>query len=122
MLLVRGGDFLGPFDAGQRYALAMLFVRLHAQGNIVNGIFWGLWLFPFGALVIKSGFLPKLLGIWLIVDGVAYLVVSFAGLLLPQYHDMLFNMAFPALLGEVAIMLWLLIMGARVKVAGAPAA
>jgi hypothetical protein len=121
LLLVRGGDFLGPFDASQRYALAMLFVRLHAQGNIVNGIFWGLWLFPFGALVIKSGFLPKVLGIWLIVDGVAYLVVSLAGLLLPQYHDMLFNLAFPALLGEVAIMLWLLIVGAREKVAGAAA-
>ena len=113
--LVHGAPYLAAFDEGQRDALAMLFIRLHSQGNIVNGVFWGLWLFPFGLLVMRSGFLPRLLGLWLLVNGFAYLVITYVGLMLPQYHDMAFNLAFPALLGEIAIMLWLLVMGANVN-------
>ena len=62
---------------------------------------------------IRSRFLPRFLGVWLIINGFAYLTISFTGLLLPQYEDMVFNIAFPALLGEMAIMLWLLIKGAK---------
>jgi hypothetical protein len=76
-------------------------------------ILWGLWLFPLAILVYRSGFLPRFLGAWLIINGFAYLTMSFTGLLLPQYEDMVSNIAFPALLGEMAIMLWLLIKGAN---------
>lgn len=113
--LVRGADFLAAFDKPQRDALAMLFLRLHHHGVVANEIFWGLWLFPFGVLVYRSGFLPRILGVWLILNGFAYLAVSFTGLLAPQYEEMVFNSAFPALLGEIAIMLWLLIKGAKVQ-------
>ena len=51
LLLVRGADFLSAFDTPQRDALAMLFLRLHGHGVVVNEVFWGLWLFPFGLLV-----------------------------------------------------------------------
>jgi len=115
LMLAQGGGFLGAFDTQQLDALAMLFVRLHAQGNIVDEVFWGLWLFPFGLLVMKSGFLPRWLGIWLLVNGAAYVVVSAIGLLAPESYDAAFNLAFPALLGEIAITLWLLIKGANVK-------
>ncbi|MBZ5627758.1 MAG: DUF4386 domain-containing protein, partial [Acidobacteriia bacterium] len=64
-------------------------------------------------LVYRSRFLPRFLGVWLIVNGVAYLTISSTGLLLPQYEDRVSNIAFPALLGEMAIMLWLLIKGAK---------
>ena len=113
LTLFRGGDFLGVFDKRQLDALAMLFLRLHGQGNVVNEIFWGLWLFPFGVLVMRSGFLPRILGVWLILNCFAYLALSFTALLLPQYNDVAFRSAFPALLGEMAIMLWLVIMGAK---------
>jgi len=113
LTLFRGGDFLGVFDKRQLDALAMLFLRLHGQGNVVNEIFWGLWLFPFGVLVMRSGFLPRILGVWLILTCFAYLALSFTALLLPQYNDVAFRSAFPALLGEMAIMLWLVIMGAK---------
>lgn len=113
LLLVRGADFLSVFDKPQRDALAMLFLRLHSQGAIVSQIFWGLWLLPFGVLVFRSGFLPRILGAWLIVNCFAYLAMSFTGLLLPQHYDMVFRIATPFLLGEAAIMLWLLIMGAK---------
>ena len=121
LMLARGADFLAALEKPQRDALAMLFLRLHGQGNVLNESFWGLWLLPFGVLVMRSGFLPRILGAWLILNGFAYLILSFAGLLLPHYHGMLFKLAFPALLGELAIMLWLLIKGAKVQPSPAPA-
>jgi hypothetical protein len=121
LLLVHGADFLAAFTQAQRYALAMLFIRLHSQGNVVNEVFWGLWLFPFGALVVRSRFLPRLLGIWLIVGGLGYLALSLAGLLFPQYEDIVFTVVQPAFLGEIAIMLWLLIKGANVRAVAASA-
>ena len=113
LLLVRGADFLSVFDQPQRNALAMLFLRLHHGGVVVNEIFWGLWLFPFGVLVFRSRFLPHFLGVWLIINGFAYLALSFTGVLFPQHEDLVSNIAFPAQLGEVAIMLWLLIKGVK---------
>lgn len=121
LILFRGADFLTVLDKPQRDALAMLFLRLHSQGNFVNEIFWGLWLFPFGVLVRRSGFLPRILGVLLIVNCFAYLALSFTGLLLPQYYALAFRAAFPALLGELWIMLWFLIVGAKPQPAGAPA-
>ena len=113
LVLVRGADFLSVFEKPQRDALAMLFLRLHHHGVVANEIFWGLWLFPFGLLVYRSRFLPRILGVWLIINCFAYLAVSFTGLLFPQYEQMVFNSAFPAMLGELAIMLWLVIKGAK---------
>lgn len=115
LTLFRGGEFLTVFDQPQRDALAMLFLRLHGQGNVINEIFWGLWLLPFGVLVIKSRFLPRILGVWLIINGFAYLAISFTGLLLPPYMEKVYNVVFPVLFGEMAIMLWLLIKGAKVQ-------
>jgi len=113
LTLVHGADFLGVFEKPQREALAMLFLNLHGQGIIVTEIFWGLWLFPFGLLVFRSGFLPRFLGIWLIVNGFAYVTMSLTGLLASQYYKTVSNVAFPVLFGEMAIMLWLLIVGAK---------
>ena len=113
LMLVRGADFLSVFDKPQRDALAMLFLKLDGQGSIVCQIFWGLWLLPFGVLVFRSGFLPRILGVWLTLNCFAYLAMSFSGLLLPQHYDAVSRIATPFLFGEVAIMLWLLIMGAR---------
>src|SRR5207245_10764704 len=97
LTLFRGADFLAVLEKPQRDALAMLFLRLHGQGNVINEIIWGLWLFPFVVLVIGSGFLPRILGVWLIINGFANVVLSFAGLLLPQYQDVAFRSAFPLL-------------------------
>ncbi|PYX00850.1 MAG: DUF4386 domain-containing protein [Acidobacteria bacterium] len=115
LTLFRGSDFLAVLDKPQRDALAMLFIRLHGQGNVINEIFWGLWLFPFGVLVMRSGFLPRILGVWLIINGFAYLTTSLRGLLAPQYMEKVSNIAFPVLFGELAIMLWLVIKGAKVQ-------
>ena len=113
LLLIRGADFLSAFDKPQREAMAMLFLRLHHHGLLVNEVFWGLWLLPFGLLVYKSRFLPRILGVWLMVNCFAYVAQSVTGIMWPQHLDTVANYSFPLMLGELAIMLWLIIMGAK---------
>jgi Domain of unknown function (DUF4386) len=91
----------------------MLLLNLHHQLDLANLMFAGLWLFPFGLLVYRSGFLPRFLGIWLILAGFAWLAFSCTGLLFPAYADRAFTITQPIALGEVATMLWLVIMGAK---------
>lgn len=113
LLLVSGVDFLSVFPRDQLDALTYLFIRMHALGLDVAAIFWGLWLFPFGLLVIRCGFIPRLLGYLMIAAGVAYLVNSFTILVVPQYAAAVGKVAMVLYFGEVPIMLWLLIWGAR---------
>ena len=113
LLLARGEHFLAAFEKPQQAALATLFLRVHDHGFLINEVFAGLWLFPFGILVYRSGFLPRILGIGLIINGFAYLIISFTGLLVPNYVDRVTRIVSPALIGEGAIMLWLLIKGAK---------
>jgi hypothetical protein len=112
LTLVRGSNFLFVFDQSQRNALAMLFLDLHFQGFMVAQIFWGLWLIPFGLLVYKSGFLPRILGVLLIVACFGYLMNSLVG------FDILRANTFSRAVGqltvcELPIILWLLIRGAK---------
>ena len=115
LTLLNGADYLSVFRTDQLHSLAMLFLTLHGYGNTVAAIFWGLWLFPFGLLVFRSGFIPRILGVWLIINCFGYLAMSFTALLLPDYKAVVSLVTFPALLGELAIMLWLLIKGAKVQ-------
>src|SRR5436190_2023242 len=121
LILVRGADFLSVFDKPQRDALALLFLRLHHQEIVAAEILWGLWLFPFGVLVMRSGFLPRILGVLLVVNCFAYLAQSLTSLLLPSYANVVAQWTFPALFGELWIMLWLLIKGAKVPAEAAAA-
>ena len=114
LILVRGADFLSTSPQPEREALAMLFLRLHHYGFVIAGMFWGLWLFPLGSLVYRSRFLPRLLGGWLVLAGVAWVSWSFTGVLWPQYQDKVFTFSQPAVFGEIAFMLWLLIRGAKI--------
>jgi hypothetical protein len=113
LTIVRGADFLSSFDKPQRDALAMLFLRLRDHQNTAAEILWGVWLIPLAVLVYRSRFLPRFLGVWLTINGVAYVVLSLTGELLPQYQDKVFTYGQPAFFGEIAIMLWLLIRGAK---------
>src|SRR5215467_13311792 len=115
LLLARGGGYLSVFDKPQRDASARLFLDLHHQLDLASLVFAGLWLFPFGLLVYKSRFLPRFLGVWLMIACFAWLAFSFTGLLFPAYGDKAFSITQPIALGEVATMLWLVVMGAREK-------
>lgn len=115
LLFARGGGYLSVFDKPQRDAFAQLFLDLHHQLDLANLMFAGLWLFPFGLLVYKSRFLPRFLGVWLMIACASWLAFSFTGLLFPAYEDKAFSITQPIALGEVATMLWLVIVGANEK-------
>src|SRR5262249_45456836 len=115
VILFRGADFLGVIDKAQREALAMFFIRLHGQGFVINEIFWGVWLFPLGLLVFRSGFLPRFLGVWLIIACVAWLALSITGLLFPSRSEAASRILQPVTIGEMAFALWLLIRGVNVR-------
>ena len=68
LMLFRGADYLAFLEKSQRDALGMMFLALHHQGIGVVGILWGLWLYPFGVLAMRSGFVPRLLGVLLILN------------------------------------------------------
>ncbi len=111
--LVHGGDFLAVFDKPQQDALAMLFLHLHFQGFMVAQVFWGLWLIPFGLLVYKSGFLPRILGVLLIIACFGYLANSLAAFgVLPNVVSRFVGQL---TICELPIILWLLIVGARIN-------
>lgn len=113
VMVVHGANFLSVFSKPQQDALAMLFLHLRDHQNTAAEILWGVWLLPLAVLVYRSRFLPRFLGIWLVFNGIAYVVLSLTGVLLPQYYADVFNYGQPAFLGEIAIMLWLVIKGAR---------
>jgi len=113
LMLAGNADFLVVFEKSRLNALAYLFLRLHSQGIGVASIFWGLWLFPFGKLVIRSGFIPRVLGVLLLIAGVGDFADGFAALTLPQYAPVVSRFAMPLSLGELPIIFWLLIRGAK---------
>jgi hypothetical protein len=112
LLVLSGADYLRVFTTDQLRALVPLFLNLHEQGINIAGIFWGLWLFPMGYLVFKSGFLPKILGVLLMIGCFGYLIDSFAAFLFPNYHVQIAMFTF---WGEVLFPLWLLIKGLNVE-------
>jgi len=112
LLLLSGADYLTVFTTDQLQALVPLFLDLHEYGITIAGIFWGLWLFPMGYLVFKSGYIPRILGILLMIGCFGYLIDSFAIFLLPNYEV---NIAIFTFWGEVLFPLWLLIKGVNVQ-------
>jgi len=116
LVFADGAGFLNPFNPEQLNALATVFVQLHEKGTIIASFFWGLWLFPFGVLVVKSGFIPKILGILLIVGCFTYVVDSSLAILFPKFRELITGfLLLPLSLGEISMVLWLLIKGVKVQ-------
>ena len=113
LIVVNGANFLSVFDARQLDALAYILMRLHSRAILVAEIFWGLWLIPFGILVIQSRFIPRILGYLLFLAALGYLASSVTFLLLSSYGDFVDKFASQLPLAELPIILWLLIFGAK---------
>ena len=109
----QGGGFLSAFDRPQQEALASLFLRLFDHTNTSAEILWGAWLLPLGVVVYKSRFVPRFLGVWLIAAGLGYLLLCFTGVFAPSHQTQVFTYSQLAFFGEIALMLWLLIRGAK---------
>ncbi len=112
LLLLNGAGYSAFFTTDQIQALVALFIDLRYAGINIAGIFWGLWLFPMGYLVFKSGFLPKIIGALLMIACFGYFVDSFIFFLNPDFS---FKFAEFLFIGELLITFWLMIKGVNVE-------
>ena len=108
--LLSGAANLKAYGTDQLQATAYLLLRSHDQGLLIAHIFFGLWLFPMGYLVFKSRFIPKVVGLLLVIAGAGYVVQSFATLLGYNVNIIMFTG-----LGEAVFLLWLLIRGVNAE-------
>ena len=112
LLLSSGADYLAVFGAGQLQALVPLFLDLHEYGIQIASIFWGLWLLPLGILVYKSGFLPRILGVLLVIGFFGYLIDFVTFFYFPNFDSPIVLLTS---IGELLFPLWLLIKGVNVE-------
>jgi hypothetical protein len=110
--LLHQPSYLKVFTPDQTHALVSLLLRLHGDGITIAAIFWRLWLFPMGYLVFASGFLPKFIGVFLIIAGLGYVIQSLSVVLLPNHKV---NIALFTGWGELFLALWLLVRGVDVE-------
>jgi hypothetical protein len=113
LIFLSGADYFSAFTKAELNALAMSVLRLRSSGSLLAMAFWGFWLFPFGLLVIKSGFIPKPFGYLLMVAGFAYVATSFLSIGLPAHRELISKLMMPLYFGEVPIIFWLLIKGVK---------
>ena len=117
LLILRGADYLSVFETGQLHAQMMLFLDFNEHGVFIATIFWGLWLFPLGYLVYKSGYFPRILGIIVMIAGFGYVFDFLTHIILPNYanYKALFLPVVTILtMGEVLFMIWVLFKGAKI--------
>jgi hypothetical protein len=115
LTLLSKQNYLSGVDVQQLHTQILLHLDYYDNGNQLASIFWGLWLFPFGYLVFKSGFLPKVIGIFLMFGCFGY-VINFTGNFLFHAYDgslLAKVITIPGSLGEIGICLWLLIAGVK---------
>jgi hypothetical protein len=117
LILLGGEGYLSAFTRPQLEALAYGSLSLNGKHTELLMSIWGLWLFPFAALTMKSGFLPKFLGMLLILSGAAYVVACVTAILFPAQLEILNKFAFPLYFGELIVILWLAFVGAKPRAA-----
>jgi len=112
--LLSGAAHLSAFEPAQLQTVAMVFLDMHKSGKYIAGIFWGLWLFPLGMLFFKSGFIPKVLSVLLMIGCFGYLINSLTFFFYQKYEAIIFQITTtPAGIAEILCILWLLIKGVK---------
>lgn len=115
VLLLSGSDYLNAFQADQLQALAMAFLYLYKNGYWISQIFFGAWLFPLGYLVYKSGFLPRILGIVMMIHCVGWLLTTLQWFLFPGFSAITYVTYPLGFISEFGLTLWLVIKGVNVE-------
>jgi len=111
--LLSSADYAQAFKSDQLQVLAMSFLHLNKMGFMIAQIFYGAWLFPLGYLVYKSGFLPRILGIVLMIHCAFWLMTSLQFFLFPDFHAITY-VSYPlGFIAEFGLTLWLLVMGGK---------
>jgi hypothetical protein len=113
-LMIAKGDILPSLPLQERQEWAMAFLKMNANGILVAEVFWGLWLIPLGLLFYKSGFMPRIVGILLVIGGIAYLIQVFTNLVFTDYRFFVNQFTEVILpISEFSTILWLLIKGVK---------
>jgi hypothetical protein len=120
MLLGEGPGYLQADSAAHLEGLTLLSINAYKAGFVTAQLFFGTWLFPLGYLVYKSGFLPRFLGVLLVLDGFAILIWFLQALLWPDYEAIIYPGLLLSFVAEVGLGLWLLVKGVRVVDVGGP--
>ena len=105
---------MGAYSAAQLEGLAYLSINVYKAGWVTAQLFFATWLFPLGYLIYRSGFLPRFLGVLLVLDGIAVLVWFLQALLLPDYPAIRYPGLVVSFVAELSLGLWLLVKGVRV--------
>jgi hypothetical protein len=108
-----GANYLTAFQTGQLQAMAMSYLNLYTNGFLIAQIFFSAWLLPLGYLVYKSRFLPKFLGLLLILDFFGNMSWFLQGFLLPNYGILAYPGNVISFIAEISLTLWLLIMAVK---------
>ena len=111
LLVVEGGGALTGFTGQQAQGLALLFLNLNAQAFNVYLIFFGFWLIPTGYLIARSTFMPRIIGVFLMLDGVGWATYLYPPLATSIYPVIAIVAAF----GEIPLLLWLLVFGVNAE-------
>jgi hypothetical protein len=113
-LMVAKGELMKSFDTIQRQDFVLFFLRTSKYVIIILQIFWGLWLIPLGQLILKSGYLPRIIGILLILAGVCYVIEVMDYILLSEKLSLItHNFAILYSVTELSTVFWLLIKGVK---------
>jgi hypothetical protein len=115
LVFLSGADFLSVIEKPKLDAIAYAFIRIQSQSTNALEVFWGLWLLPFGLLAYKSRFIPRVFGVLLMIACVGYVMSSFMSIALPQQKESIGTFISILTMGELPIILWLMIVGAREK-------
>jgi hypothetical protein len=106
----------GNMQTDQLYVQVTSALAAYRSNLLIANLFWGLWLLPLGYLILRSRYLPRILGIFLVLGCLGYCVDVFGTILVPGYSDSALSSyaTLPAAVGEIGTALWLLVVGARV--------
>lgn len=107
LLVLRGGSTVSAFSAQQVQALALLFLELNARAYDIYLVFFGLWCMLIGYLIVRSTFMPRIIGVLLALDGLGWVTYLYPPLATAIYPVI----AVLAGLGEFPLLLWLLVVG-----------
>jgi hypothetical protein len=114
--MILNGHVLKTLEPEQQQNLVMIYIKAHEYGILLLEMFMGLWLLPFGQLIYKSGFIPRIIGILLLIAGIGYTIDSLTFVLFPNYRIFTQPIALISSgIGESSIILWLLIKGVKVS-------
>ncbi len=117
LTLISKASYLNVMETDKLQLQVLLHLEYYNNGIEMVSIFWGLWLLPFGYLVFKSGFLPKIFGVLLMFGCLGYVINFIGGFLFKGYAAVGIStfISLPGSLGEIGICLWLLLVGIKDK-------